>query len=250
TRPGMSESSAILPPRMASKSHHSAWQRRDAGFAGRFRKQIVATTLIFADSIAAAAATSLNSVFAQLAGVQPVHNQHLPIALLIGGFFCLRLYTGCGPSPYEGFRLRAIGIASFVAIDLLIHAPVAGPSAFFLAGLAACDLLIFGHYIGEIIRVLLTHLGLWGASTALVGCGDKSRELAALLKSEPALGLRPIGFIGTPNDGVLNSAELPLPLLGSTTDVHSIPSHIEVAIFHSAVELQTFTSNSMCWTPS
>jgi Undecaprenyl-phosphate galactose phosphotransferase WbaP len=245
----MSESSAILPPPSGSKSGQSAWQSGDARFAGRFRKHIVATTLILGDGIGAVAGTSLSSVFAKLAGFEPARNQHLPIALLILGFFCLRLYTGCGPSPYEGFRLRTIGIAGFVAIDLLIGDPVGEPGLLFIAGLTALHLLILGHYISAIIRTRLIRLDMWGASTALVGCGDEIQELAHLLKNEPALGLKPIGFIRTPHDGA-SDAMLPLPVLGISTDLGSIQSHVEVAIFNSPDDFEEFGFKSRRWMPS
>jgi Undecaprenyl-phosphate galactose phosphotransferase WbaP len=246
----MSESSAILPPPSSSKSGQSAWQSGGARFAGRFRKQIVATTLILGDGIGAVAATSLSSVFAKLAGFEPARNQHLPIALLILGFFCLRLYTGCGPSPYEGFRLRTIGIAGFVGIDVLIRDPVGEPGLLLTAGFTALHLLVLGHYIAAIIRARLIRLDLWGASTALVGCGDEIRELAHLLKSEPALGLTPIGFIRTPHDGCSKDAVLPLPVLGISTDLVSIQSHVEVAIFNSPDDLEAFAFKSGRWMPS
>ena len=83
-----------------------------------------------------------------------------------------------------------------------------------------------------------------------VGCSDESRELAHLLKIESALGLRPIGFIGTPHDGTSNNAILPLPVLGISTDLGSIRSHIEVAIFNSADDLEAFAFRSLPWMPS
>jgi Undecaprenyl-phosphate galactose phosphotransferase WbaP len=246
----MSEDRVILSGRAGSKSSLRVWRRGDAELVDRFRKQIVATALIFGDSIAAVTATSVSGAFATMVGLETAHTRHLPVALLILAFSCLRLYTGCGPSPYEGFRLRTIGVVGFTAIDLFLGDLVSVPSSLLVAGLTAVHLLILGHYVTAIIRNLLIHLNLWGAPTALVGCAGISRELAHLLKSEPELGLRPIGFIGTLHDGASKNAMLPLPLLGVTTDLGSIRSHIEIAIFNSADDLQAFTFQSRPWMPS
>jgi Undecaprenyl-phosphate galactose phosphotransferase WbaP len=245
----MSESGAVLPQRAASKSNRS-WLRRDGGVIDRFRRQIVAAALMSGDSIAALAAVSLSGTFTKMTGLEPADTKHLPTALVILALLSVGLYTGCGPSPYERFRLRTIGTAGFVAIDLLIGDPVGNPSLLLIAGLTALHLLIFSHYIGDIIRLLLIHLDLWGASTALVGCGNNSRELAHLLMCDPTLGLTPVGFIGTPNDGAPSKATLPLPLLGVTTESGNIQSRIEVAIFSSADELSACTFKCPPWMSS
>jgi Undecaprenyl-phosphate galactose phosphotransferase WbaP len=246
----MSESGAVLPRRAASKSSSRSWLRRDGGVIDRFRKQIVAAALMSGDSIAAFAAVSLSGAFTKMTGLEPANTKHLPTALLILAFLCVGLYTGCGPSPYERFRLRTIGIAVFIAVDLLIGDSVDNPSLLLVAGLAALHLLILGHYIGDIIRTILIHLDLWGASTALVGCGSTSRELAHLLKCDPTLGLTPVGFIGTLSDGASSKATLPLPLLGVTTDSGNIQSRVEVVIFSSADELSACTFKCPPWMPS
>src|ERR1700724_1256745 len=107
----MAEAGAILPRSDAPKSRYRGWRWGDAGFADRFRKLIVAATLAFGDVVAAIAAISLSQALIRMTGAQQHPGpKHLLIALLILTFFCVRLYTGCGPSPYERFRLRAIGI--------------------------------------------------------------------------------------------------------------------------------------------
>jgi len=155
---------------------NSAWQRSNARFVDRFRKQIVATALIFGDRIAAATAAWVGGALTKISGLDPAHTKHLPLALLVAAFFCLRLYTGCGPSPYEGFRLRTIGIAGFIAVDLLIGDPVGEPGSLLVAALTALHLLILGHYIGAIVRTQLIHLDLWGASTALSAVATKAES--------------------------------------------------------------------------
>jgi hypothetical protein len=243
----MLEGGAVLSRREASKSGNRSWQWRDSGVIDRFRKRIVAAALMSGDSVAAFAAVSLSGALTKMIGLEPTDTKHLPTAFLILALLCVGLYTGCGPSPYERFRLRTIGIAGFTAIDLLIGDPVDNPSLLPSAGLTALHLLILGHYIGEIIRIILIRLDLWGASTAMVGCGNNSRELAHLLMCTPTLGLTPVGFVGTPNDSAPSKATLPLPLLGVTTDSGNIQSPVEVAIFSSADELSACTFKCPPW---
>jgi Undecaprenyl-phosphate galactose phosphotransferase WbaP len=246
----MAEVGAILPQRAASKSSYGGWRRNGAGVANRFRKPVVIASLMSGDVTAAIAAISLSWVLMEMAGMELPDARRLPIAFLILMFFCLRLYTGCGPSPYERFRLRTIGIVGFAAIDLLIAFPASQPGSLLGAALSqALLLLIFGHYGEAMVRTLLIDLDLWGASTALVGCGDHNRKLASSLVHQPALGLTPVGFIETPSDGALQKAMLPLPLVGTTADRRRA-SHVEFVIFNSADDLSALTSDSRAWTSS
>jgi Undecaprenyl-phosphate galactose phosphotransferase WbaP len=247
----MAEAGAILPRNDAPKSRYYGWRGGDAGFAYRFRKPIVAVTLAFGDVVAAIAAISLSRALIGVTGAQPQGSKHLLIALLILTFFCVRLYTGCGPSPYERFRLRAIGIMGLVAIELLGGVLNGQRGLLFVTGFSdALHLLIFGHYVEAMIRTLFIHLDLWGASVALVGCGDNSRRLAKLLVHQPCLGLRPIGFIETSRDRDLHNAALPLPLIGAIADLDRIGPHVEFAIFDSADELSALTSAPQAWMSS
>lgn len=246
----MAEAGTFLPHAASSGDH--GWLRSGSGYLDRLRRPVVVAFLISGDLVAAIAAISFSSLLTEMTGMDPSDARHLPIAILILMFFCLRLYTGCGPSPYERFRLRTIGIASFAAIDLLIGFSGAGRTGhLLLAGLCeAILLLIFGHYIEAMIRNLLIRLDLWGASAALVGCSDGSRKLARLLMHQPSLGLTPIGFIETPRDGVLRQAMSPLPVIGVTTDPGRIRPHVEYAICGSADEVSALTSHSGAWTAS
>jgi Undecaprenyl-phosphate galactose phosphotransferase WbaP len=247
----MTEASAILPRSAASKGGYWGWRRGDARIIDRFRRPIVAASLISGDIVAAAVALSLSRTLMEMTGTELPDAEYPPIAFLILMFFCVRLYAGCGPSPYERFRLRTIVIAGFVTIDLLIGFSAGRPGPFPVAGICkALPLLIFGHYLESMTRTLLIHLGLWGAPAALVGCGDNNRKLAHLLKLQPALGLAPIGFVRTLHDGTLEKTTLPLPLIGATADLGCIGSHAEFAIFSSADELAVFTSKSKEWTRS
>ena len=247
----MADAGAILPRSDAPKSRYRGWRRGGAGIANRFRKPIVAATLAFGDVVAAIAAISLSRALIGITGGQPPDPNYLLIAFLDLTFFCVRLYTGCGPSPYERFRLRTIGIVGFVAIELLAGVPNGQSGLLVVTGFSdALHLLTFGHYFEAIIRNLLIRLGLWGASVALVSCGENSRKLAQLLLHQPSLGLRPIGFIETSRDRDLHNAALPLPLIGATADLGRIGPHVEFAIFESAEELSAVTSAPQAWMSS
>ena len=244
----MTQTGAIFPRRAASKSGYRGWRRGDVGFAGRFRKPAVAASLMFGDFVAAMAALSLSRALADMTGMESPVTERLPIAFLILTFFCVRLYAGCGPSPYERFRLRTISIMGFVGIDGLIGLPLDEPGSLLASRFSnALLLLIFGHYLEGLIRTLLIRLGLWGASTAMVGCGEGNQRLAHLLMQQPALGLTPIGFIETPRDAALHGATLPLPLIGAGTDPGRIGRRVEFAIFNSADELAALASDSQAW---
>jgi Undecaprenyl-phosphate galactose phosphotransferase WbaP len=247
----MGEVGAVLPRSVAPKSRYRGWRRGNAGFADRFRKPIVAATLAFGDVVAAIAAISLSRALIGMTGAQPPEPKHLVIAFLILTFFCVRLYAGCGPSSYERFRLRTIGIVGFVAIEFLVGISSGQPGLLLVTGFSdALHLLIFGHYIEAMIRTLLIHLELWGASVALVGCGENSRKLAQLLVHQPSLGLRPIGFVETSRDRDLRNAALPLPLIGAIADLGRIGPHVEFAIFDSADELSALTFAPQAWMSS
>jgi len=247
----MADVGAIPPRSDAPKSRYRGWRRGDAGFADRFRKPIVAATLAFGDVVAAIAAISLSRALIGITDAQPPDPKHLLIAFLILTFLCVGLYTGCGPSPYERFRLRTISIVAFVAIELLVGVQNSPLGPLLLAGFSdALHLLIFGHYVEAMIRTLLIHLDLWGASVALVGCGQSSQRLAQLLAHQPSLGLRPIGFIETSRDRDARNAPLPLPLIGATAELGRICPHVEFAIFESADELSALTSAPQVWMSS
>jgi hypothetical protein len=202
----MAQAGAVLQRHAAPRQGYRHWPVGEARHAERFRKIIVVASLVIGDVVAAMAALALGNAIMALGGLALPDRGPLSIALLVLTFFGVRLYTGCGPSPYERFRLRSIGIVAFVAIDLLVRSQGGDPGRLLVAGL--CEsllLLVFGHYVEAMVRSLLIRLDLWGASTALIGCGESSRRLASLLAQQPALGLMPIGFIETPGDGALRS---------------------------------------------
>ena len=114
----MTEAGAILSQTDAPKSRYRGWRRGDTGFAGRFRKPIVAATLAFGDVVSAIAAISLSRALIGMTGAQTSGRNYLLIAFLILMLFCVRLYTGCGPSvlnlKFGGLRIDSIIADSLV----------------------------------------------------------------------------------------------------------------------------------------
>jgi Undecaprenyl-phosphate galactose phosphotransferase WbaP len=247
----MAEAGAVLQRHAVPRQGHREWPFGEARHAERFRKLIVVASLITGDVVVAMAALTLGNAMMALGGLKLSDGNSLSIIVLVLTWVGVRLYTGFGPSPYERFRLRTIGIAVFVAINLLVRSQGDHPGRLLVAGLCeALLLLIFGHYVEALIRSLLIRLDLWGASTALIGCGECSQRLARLLVQQPALGLTPIGFIETSGDGALQKSMLPLPLIGAATDPRGIRRHIELAICGSADELSALASDPRAWMTS
>jgi Undecaprenyl-phosphate galactose phosphotransferase WbaP len=243
----MAEAGAIVPPRAASKR---GWPSGAAGTVHRFRRLAVAASLMAGDVVGAIAAMSLGRALTELVSLE--QSKHLSIVLLIPALFVAGLYSGAGPSPYERFRLRTLAISAFVAIDLLVGLPFEGLYHLLVAATATgVSLLLVGHYVEAAIRAALIHLDLWGAPTALVGRSDNGQKLVRLLTRQPELGLTPIGFIATPDELPAQAAQLPLPLIGTTTDLGSNRrSRVEVAIFSSAHDLAAVTSGPRAWMPT
>jgi len=247
----MAHIGATAPQPATTKGHYSGWQKGESGTLDRFRKPLVAGALILGDVVGALVALSISEALTKTIGLLPPSSTHIPILFLILALFSVNLYAASGPSPYERFRLRALATATFAAIDLLINLPVGRPS--YLAVAAACNaicLVGIGHYIEALVRALLIYFDMWGARTAVIGCGDDSRRLAQLLMRQQDLGLSLIGFIETSEASDSQKAQLPGPVIGTMADPASIRSHVEVVIFSSAENLAAFTSNAQERMPS
>ena len=214
-------------------------------FARRFRRPLVALFLICGDGIAAVAAVSVTRTIFEWAGAASVWRPIASIALLIPLFLALGLYTRADRSPYQRFRLRILGVGSFLALTLAAAAPSGEPGFLLLAaGCTALSVVLIGHYIEAFARSLLIRFDLWGARTAIVGCDEDGLKLATYLTRRPILGLRPIGLIGTLDDDETRRSPLPLPLIGSLANSARIPSDIEAVIFTSEVDINTFAASS------
>jgi Undecaprenyl-phosphate galactose phosphotransferase WbaP len=238
----MAQAGTVTPRPTNRKSDEWGWRQHAEALRKRFRKPIVVGSLVLGDLVTGLAALSISKWALSLRSDLPLQAQQLPATALIFIFFCVRLYTGCGPSPYERFRLRTIGILCFVALNLLIalSSTKIGP-LLVVSLLDALLLLVSGHYTEGLIRAVLIRLDLWGAPTALVGCSSHNKRLAHLLLQQPALGLNPVGFVTVcpeqPTDPTF-----PLSFIGTNQNPFAVQSRIEVAIFSSADDLAKVTS--------
>ena len=86
------------------------------------RRFIVGAALVSGDFVAALVATSFSDLLVNGAAATDQASAFVPAALLIAVYLSLGLYLGCGPSPCERFRIRALGVLAFVTMDLLIAA--------------------------------------------------------------------------------------------------------------------------------
>jgi Undecaprenyl-phosphate galactose phosphotransferase WbaP len=225
-------------------------RRTPAEYARSFRKPFVAFFLILGDVAAALATAALGGALADWVAIPLPGRPIVLIVLLILLFFALGLYTRSDRSPYERFRLRILGVGSFAALSLAAGLPAGRPGVLLLA--TACNAVLLGllgHYIEALARGVLIRLDLWGARTALVGCGEDSRSLAAFLKRRPSLGLSPVGLISTLEDGETQRSQLPLPVIGSLANPGRIRDEIEVLIFTSAADINPFVAQSHAVTP-
>ncbi len=226
---------------------------RDLGLVYRYRKLIVAASLICGDLAAALIAISGTHWLIRMTGLALPTPRHTTESLVVLAFFVAGLYTGSGPGPYERFRLRTISIAGFIAISTIALLPERNVMQFLIAQLAnAACLLLIGHYIEATIRGLLIHLDLWGASTVLVGVADDCRQLAYLLARKPEFGLTPIALIRTAHTSNSTGGAFPLPVIGSTNDLGSIRlrAEIEVALFVTPSDLAAIPPDCPAFGPS
>jgi Undecaprenyl-phosphate galactose phosphotransferase WbaP len=224
---------------------------RRVEFARAFRRPLVALFLISGDAIATLAAVSVTRALLEWAGTASAWRPIASIALLMPLFFALGLYTRADWSPYQRFRSRILGVGSILALALAAAAPTGEPGPLLLAaGCAALSVVLLGHYIEALARSLLIRFDLWGARTAIVGCDEDARKLATYLTRRPLLGLRPVGLIGTLDDGETQRSLLPLPLIGSLANPADIPHEIEAVIFTSEADINTFAAKSHALSPS
>lgn len=209
------------------------------------RRLIVGFSLVAGDVFASIAAVNLVAILGQIANATTPVLAATPYAvpLLVLVYFLMGLYTGTGPSPVERFRLRIIGIILVIGNIMVASLPPGLPlGSFVVAGVLGVVLSVFGFYTEFFIRSFLIQRGLWGAATALVGLGDKSRALYKTLIAKPELGLKPVGFISTPADAGVALGTLPAPLLGKLADVSKFAPSLELAVFGSTHELAAATA--------
>lgn len=163
-----------------------------------FRRATVAGALALGDAVVVLSVV-------RLSGFVLAEHSHFPTlaaVVLIVIFWAAGLYTGVGPSPCERLRLRTLGVLAFCAIRT-IWAAQAGMqvAAYPWFAVEVLLLIIAGHYVELYVRGWLQRQGVLGAPTLIIGAGPAAQALLQALTNEPALGLRPIGFLHLPAEG-------------------------------------------------
>jgi Undecaprenyl-phosphate galactose phosphotransferase WbaP len=244
----MAHIGTIAPQHAGSRARFRRWQNGGALLVRRFRKPLVAASLVAGDVLSAYAAMWCADALLAATGLPALDDRRLmSVALLIGAFFMARLYTAWGPSPYERLRLRALCIAAVAALDVISQQTLTRDFAALLLA-ALCNvvcLLVVGHYVESAIRAVLIRLGLWGARAAIVACGEQSRRLAEMLAERQDLGLSPIGFLRAAGDSGSQKLQLPLPVVGTTADPSGIDPDVEVVLAASARDLAPLIESSL-----
>jgi Undecaprenyl-phosphate galactose phosphotransferase WbaP len=168
-------------------------RRRRLFAAILFAGDIVSGTMAI---VAASVILALARPAAQIGPVGRVQMQLCMLLLLLIGVNCLLgLYRSNIRSPMERFRLRATATMLFAFAGMLMWIRE-GPSVeLAIVPLVGGIALVLGLWIEHLIGARLARSDLYRAPTAILGVGASSRALARLLLSQPACGLRPIGFI-------------------------------------------------------
>lgn len=122
------------------------------------------------------------------------------LALLIGVNGLLGLYRSSTRSPMERFRLRGTATLLFGFAGTLMWARDGLSAELVIVPLAGMISLVLGSWIEHLINIRPRRSGV---PTAILGTGAGSQMLARRLMSQPACGLRPVGFI---DDGVQDNA--------------------------------------------
>ncbi len=243
----MADVGATLSPHGEPKPEHLGLRQRSGiGSIAGSRRLIVAAALASGDLVVGLVGVVVAVKLLDRAGAFEAESAiWVPVCIQLLMLFTCGLYTGCGPSPYERFRMRVLAIAGFVAIDFTLHLPLHRPALVVMV--EACQagaLLVLGHYMESAVRNALITAGVWGAPTALVGKTDHSGKLAALLNAHPEIGLRPVAFADPHNEDIVwQTKPVPIPLLSSMAELGAIRPPIEVVIFNSADELAEFTAD-------
>jgi lipopolysaccharide/colanic/teichoic acid biosynthesis glycosyltransferase len=206
--------SATLPHELAhplSRVELPATIKRQ--YAGYLRKAVVSSSLIAGDGAVVVLSPIPIVACAKWLGFEQRGVLLSPL-LVLPILFCLGLYSGRGPSPYERFRLRATAVGIYAALSLTVES-IKGALSPNVLSIAATTLVLLtvGHYFDAIIRTWLIKARLWGASTLVLGSDERSVKAADVLMHRPEIGLRPIGLLTNPADGNQYSAGCPVPVL-------------------------------------
>jgi Undecaprenyl-phosphate galactose phosphotransferase WbaP len=196
---------------------------------GRYRllSAILFASDVVSGSLAVIGAAIIVAVAAgQIGLVGRMQMQMCLLLLLLLGINCsLGLYRSNIRSSMERFRLRVTATLLFAFAGILIWIRQGTLVELAVVPVVATIAFVMGLWIEHLIGAPLARSGICHAPTAILGTAASSRELARLLLSHPACGLRPIGFIdyGAFSDDVeddvqrdqVDGSGMALPVLGT-----------------------------------
>lgn len=198
-----------LPPSSRNRSFRLRGKLRAAPVAhanGQPRGWLV-VKLVLGDLLAGAVAIVCASIMAAVAwsAVQPgfvewlstVMSMTLP--LLIGISALLGVYRLSTKNLMERFRLRASAILLFMFAAAMMWAREGPSIELAVVPIIGAIALVLGSWVERLIITRFARSGAGGTPTAVLGSDSRSQAFARLLLSQPAWGLRPIGFI---DDGI------------------------------------------------
>jgi len=197
----------LVPPHDGGPVGFRRAVRSDTMAAAIRRRRVLTMGLVAGDVVSGIVAIVAAAAIVTFAGiVGQIDDQtafgdrlrlQLPVTLLllIGICCLLGLYRSSSRSLMERFRLRATATLLFVFAGMLMGVHEGLSIGLAMMPLVGAIALVLGSWGEHLISVRLGRRGLWGAPTAILGAGAASRTFARLLVSQPAWGLRPVGFI-------------------------------------------------------
>jgi len=232
----------------------------DAGAAGRLRsasgtvgsvrksrrRLMRSAVLLLGDAVSGVLALIAAQFAIQFVSGQPSVDALMPsLGLLLLVFLTLGLYADSTHCPYARFRLRCIGILLFVVLHgMLLGGSSDAPKRAIKLVSEIEFLIAFGFYVELGARHVLKQLGIWCAPTVIVGCSPRGQQLYRSFLDHPDLGFRPVGFLRTPADRLVNVREMHGPVrddLNSFTEADEEPP---VAILTSSEQFAWLNSDA------
>ena len=233
----MADAGIVVRRRAAGKIPSSAAPWRRSTLLRGCRAPLIGACLIAAD---------VASVMVATVGVSAIgghwygpHGPPFTTALFFVTLaYALGLYAVPGPSLLARFRLRTIASIGAVGLDLLVSAHAGEKLPIISAIFEAIMLVIAGHYIETVLRVVLIRTGLWAVTAAVVNCDAKGRKIAKLLLAHPEIGISPIGYLadqGKREDLVAATEDPGLSILGTARALGELD--VPIVIFTSRDEM-------------
>ncbi len=195
-------------------------------------------TLILVDLLALEAALLLGYLTRSfLSGLFPTH---LPPEALKGpalallffpvGYALAGLYPGYGLAPVERLR-RRVTLTLVMFLGFLAWERIFAQQNWSrgVLGFAFAYALVLTPLAEALAREALARLGLWGMPVLILGAARTGALVARVLKKDPVLGLRPLGFLD--DDPAKQGREVEgLPVLGPLAEASRYASQVGMAI--------------------